>query len=113
MEISPAAGKILGMLMAYGVSALGLLLAYYNYRKRIVKADEIFSPVARRILIGVISAFIVIAILAAAAVGNKGQTPLEALRQNWIGILLPAAIFAISFWLTWLLYRHFARGGKK
>ncbi|HUV40701.1 MAG TPA: hypothetical protein VMW23_02805 [Sedimentisphaerales bacterium] len=27
-------GKIIGMLMAYFVSFLGLLLAYYNYRKR-------------------------------------------------------------------------------
>ena len=30
MEISPDIGKILGMIMAYAVSALGLLLAYYN-----------------------------------------------------------------------------------
>ncbi len=27
-------GKIIGMAMAYGVSFLGLLLAWYNYRKR-------------------------------------------------------------------------------
>lgn len=27
-------GKIIGMAMAYFVSFLGLLLAYYNYRKR-------------------------------------------------------------------------------
>ena len=27
-------GKIIGMAMAYCVSFLGLLLAYYNYRKR-------------------------------------------------------------------------------
>ena len=35
MTIDPeTGGKILGMLMAYFVSFLGLLLAYYNYRKR-------------------------------------------------------------------------------
>ena len=35
MEKDPEAiGKILGMLMAYFVSFLGLLLAYYNYKKR-------------------------------------------------------------------------------
>jgi hypothetical protein len=35
MKIDPeTAGKILGMLMAYFASFLGLLLAYYNYKKR-------------------------------------------------------------------------------
>ncbi|MBN1765693.1 MAG: hypothetical protein JW860_10580 [Sedimentisphaerales bacterium] len=35
MEIDPqTGGKIIGMAMAYGVSFLGLLLAYYNYKKR-------------------------------------------------------------------------------
>jgi hypothetical protein len=35
MTIDPdTGGKIIGMVMAYGVSFLGLLLAYYNYRKR-------------------------------------------------------------------------------
>ena len=49
MNVDPAVGKILGMVMAYAVSALGLLLAYYNYRTRIVKADRIFTPRALRI----------------------------------------------------------------
>ena len=44
--ISEAAGKILGMAMAYGVSALGLLLAYLNYRRRIVKAERAMSATA-------------------------------------------------------------------
>jgi len=26
------------------------------------------------------------------------------------GIIVPGAIFALSFWLTWMLYRKFARG---
>ena len=35
MDIDPeTGGKILGMVMAYFVSFLGLLLAYYNYKKR-------------------------------------------------------------------------------
>lgn len=35
MKIDPeTGGKILGMVMAYFVSFLGLLLAYYNYKKR-------------------------------------------------------------------------------
>jgi len=34
MQISETGGKIIGMLMAYFVSFLGLLLAYYNYKKR-------------------------------------------------------------------------------
>lgn len=31
---SETGGKIIGMLMAYFASFLGLLLAYYNYKKR-------------------------------------------------------------------------------
>ena len=50
MNVDPAIGKILGMVMAYAVSALGLLLAYYNYRKRIVKADRVFTPRAIAVL---------------------------------------------------------------
>jgi hypothetical protein len=35
MKIDPeTGGKIIGMVMAYCVSFLGLLLAYYNYKKR-------------------------------------------------------------------------------
>ncbi len=35
MTIDPdTGGKIIGMVMAYCVSFLGLLLAYYNYKKR-------------------------------------------------------------------------------
>jgi hypothetical protein len=35
MKIDPeTGGKIIGMLMAYFVSFLGLLLAYYSYKKR-------------------------------------------------------------------------------
>ncbi len=35
MKIDPeTGGKVIGMVMAYFVSFLGLLLAYYSYRKR-------------------------------------------------------------------------------
>ena len=57
--ISEAMGKILGMAMAYGVSALGLLLAYYNYRKRVVKAERIMSGTAWLVILAV---FIAIAL---------------------------------------------------
>ena len=44
--IDEAIGKILGMAMAYGASALGMLVAYINYRKRIVRAEKLMSPSA-------------------------------------------------------------------
>lgn len=114
MEISPATGKILGMVMAYAVSALGLLLAYYNYRKRTVKAEEIFTPTAKRVIFLVVLVVGIAALLGAAILTGEGQTPLEALRENLVGILIPVLIFAFSFWMTWLLYRHFVKqmGGK-
>jgi len=41
MKIDPeTGGKIIGMFMAYVVSFLGLLLAYYNYKKRGPGAKE-------------------------------------------------------------------------
>ncbi|MFO8058238.1 MAG: hypothetical protein R6V10_13170 [bacterium] len=49
--IEEAIGKVLGMALAYSVSALGLLLAYYNYRKRIMKAERVFTPLAIFIIV--------------------------------------------------------------
>jgi len=41
MKIDPeTGGKIIGMLLAYAVSFLGLLLAYYNYKKRGPRAPD-------------------------------------------------------------------------
>lgn len=57
--ISESMGKILGMVMAYGVSSLGLLLAYVNYRKRIVKAERVMSGTAWAVIAGI---FLVIAL---------------------------------------------------
>jgi Kef-type K+ transport system membrane component KefB len=104
MEISPeATGKILGMVMAYGVSSLGLLLAYYNYRKRIVKAEKIFTTAARII----ISVIVIIGVVGAITVGAvAGEVSVS-------GIIVPVLIFAFSFLVTWFLYRHFTRKMEK
>jgi len=109
MEMSPAAGKILGMIMAYAVSSLGLLLAYINYRKRILKADTIFTPRARAVIIGVVSVAVVGTVLTAAAASSDGQGLWGAVAANPLGLLLPTLIVLVSVVLTWLLYRHFAR----
>lgn len=29
------------------------------------------------------------------------------------GIIIPGAVFIVSFTMTWLLYRHFANQGKE
>lgn len=108
MEISPAAGKILGMLMAYAVSSLGLLLAYYNYRKRILKADPIFSPVAKAVIIGVVSVAVIGAVLTATAASSEGSL-WTAITGNLLGLILPTLIVLISVLLTWMLFRHFSR----
>lgn len=33
----------------------------------------------------------------------------ERLGGQWAGIVIPGVIFATSFVLTWLLYKHFSR----
>jgi hypothetical protein len=112
MEISPAAGKILGMLMAYAVSTLGLILAYYNYRKRVLKAEEIFTPAARKVMWLAGAAAVIGIVLIAAALSGNGETGWAAIKSNLPGVLFPAAVFAFSFWVTWLLYRHFVKAKK-
>ncbi len=66
--IDEAIGKILGMAMAYGVSSMGLFLAYANYRKRTLKADKIMTPTAWMVVgitvLAVIGAVFVVAQLA-------------------------------------------------
>ena len=49
--IDESIGKILGMAMAYGASALGLFVAYINYRRRIVKADKLMTPAAWAVIL--------------------------------------------------------------
>jgi len=109
MAIDPAAGKILGMLMAYAVSSLGLLLAYINYRKRVMKAEKIFTPTARAVLVAVVSVAVVGAVVTAAAATGKHESLWLALKTNWLGLWMPALIVLVSVGLTWMLYAHFAR----
>ena len=109
MEMSPAAGKILGMIMAYAVSSLGLLLAYINYRKRIMKAEKIFTARAKAVIIGVVGVAVVGAILTAAAASGDEQGLWRAIVANPLGIVLPSLIVLVSVVLTWMLFRHFAK----
>jgi hypothetical protein len=44
--IDEAAGKVLGMAMAYGVSSLGLFLAYVSYRRRTAPGERVMTPLA-------------------------------------------------------------------
>ena len=150
--ISESMGKILGMAMAYGVSSLGLLLAYYNYRKRIIKAERIFTPVAWTIMAGIVG-IVVLAVVFMVMLAQK--TPVKdsisaqeteivstteseeldtaAVREaveiqpvegepaitreiesrqgefSILGVIIPAAIFLVSLWITFALYRHFSR----
>ena len=104
MEVSPAAGKVLGMIMAYAVSALGLLLAYYNYRKRILNADPVLTPLAKVVITGVVVVATVGIILVAAA-ASGGYEALGFL----FGVLVPGLIVAVSVLMTWGLFRHFSR----
>ena len=109
MAIDPAAGKILGMLMAYAVSSLGLLLAYYNYRKRILKAERIFSSVAVAVIVGVITIAVIGTVLTAAVASSDADGLWPAITSNIVGLALPAFIVLVSVLLTWVLFRHFSR----
>jgi hypothetical protein len=136
--MSEAMGKILGMAMAYGVSSLGLLLAYVNYRKRIVKADRVMTTTAWAVIAVTVLAIgagvVVVAQLAEAppdedALGEvvvsapgtaEPQAPpvseareterdAERTRWPWIGIVVPAVIFLFATLATAGLHRHFSR----
>jgi len=128
--IDEAIGKILGMAMAYGVSVLGLFLAYANYRRRIVRAEKVMTPAAW----GVVAATLLLLVGAVAVVGSlvrpsagapvqvaapaQAAAPLEVIpertepTERWplAGMLLPAAIFLAATWITGRLYVHFAHG---
>lgn len=131
--ISEAMGKILGMVLAYGVSGLGLFLAYVNYRKRILKAEKVMTRTAWAVVVvivlGVGGGALVVAQLAeppapespAASAAAAEPAPAEETTaparedaQNawpWVGILVPAVIFLAATWITAGLYRHFSRPG--
>lgn len=137
--INDAIGKILGMAMAYGVSSLGLFLAYVNYRKRIVKAEKVMTGTAWTVIVvivlAVVAGVIVISDLAQApgevAAGEAAAVeavaapapeappspppqvavPVEPGRWPLVGIVLPAIIFLLATWVTAALYKHFASHG--
>ncbi|MCP4659108.1 MAG: hypothetical protein GY856_27175 [bacterium] len=137
--ISEAMGKILGMVLAYGVSGLGLFLAYVNYRKRILKAEKVMTrtawAVVALIVLGVAGGALVVAHLAeppapespadAAAAPAADAEPATAEEPAvpppahedepsawpWVGILVPAVIFLVATWISAGLYRHFSRTG--
>lgn len=115
-----ALGKILGMAMAYGVSFFGLLLAYYNYRKRTIKAETIFTPLSLAIFVP--SAIFVVGVLAGsvwfaltlpeeAAVVKRALVLPEGSGDGGkiAGIAIPGVILLFSFWVTYMLYRHFTK----
>ena len=118
MEYNPEIlGKLVGMLMAYAVSSMGLLFAYINYRRRIVKAESVFTPLSGFLTVSIggvllaVLAFILWKLLslpqapeAEAAIGYVPSIPGTVLTE--IGI--PVTIIAASFLLTYWLYRHFA-----
>ena len=135
--IDEAIGKILGMAMAYGASALGMFVAYINYRKRIVKADKIMTPAAWMVILlsvlAVAGAVVVVGQLAtgtedaAAAAVVEVEAPsvepevtmpapareVDESRSKWplVGILVPGAIFLLATWITAGLHRHFSTQG--
>ena len=133
--ISEAMGKILGMAMAYGVSSLGLFLAYVNYRRRIVGAEKVMTPAAWGVLaavfLGVAAGVAVVWQLAeppTAAVEAEASAPPPVAepvaapppapadreeRGRWplVGIIVPALIFLTATWVTSRLYSHFTHHG--
>ena len=133
--IDEAIGKILGMAMAYGASALGMFVAYVNYRKRTVKADKIMTPTAWGVI--AISALAVagavLVVFQFAATPEAGAVVAEPVveapiveaevpaptaepageRSRWplVGVAVPAAIFLLATWITAGLHRHFSTHG--
>jgi disulfide bond formation protein DsbB len=124
--IDEAIGKILGMAMAYAVSSMGLLLAYVNYRKRILGADRVMT---RRAWLVVVLAVLMtlgaaaVVLQLAATAGSPEPTvvdappprvapqPATAQPQRWsmLGLVLPGVVFLFATAVTAGLYRHFAR----
>ncbi|HVS62720.1 MAG TPA: hypothetical protein VMT85_04345 [Thermoanaerobaculia bacterium] len=91
--IDEAMGKILGMAMAYGVSVLGLFLAYVNYRKRIVKAERVMTTTAWAVVavavLAVAGGVLVVSRLAGAAV-ETGVGPIELEQPEQVEIEVEA-----------------------
>ena len=135
--IDEAIGKILGMAMAYGASALGMFVAYVNYRKRIVKADKVMTPAAWMVIllsilavggaVMVVFQFAGAPVEAGAPEAAEVPTPIvepeaqlqsevravDESRSRWplVGIVVPGLIFLGATWITAGLHRHFSTHG--
>jgi hypothetical protein len=135
--IDEAIGKILGMAMAYLASALGMFLAYVNYRKRTVKAQRVMTPAAWAVitvtLLAIVAGVLVVgqmaaAPAAAAATPQAAPAPAPApppevmgeaeldrdevvQRWPWIGVVVPGGIFLFATIVTAALHRHFSVKG--
>ena len=133
--IDEAIGKILGMAMAYGASALGMFVAYINYRKRIVKAEKVMSPAAWLVIVISVGAVLGAALIVMQIAGEPVEAPaaevaeveepvaepvapvvpreIDESRSRWplIGMLVPGLIFLFATWITAGLHRHFTTHG--
>jgi hypothetical protein len=133
--IDEAIGKILGMAMAYLASALGMFLAYVNYRKRTMKADKVMTPTAWAVIglvaLGVVAAVFVVGEMAAAPAVTEVAVVIEppaleppvelgsaeldadevANRWPWVGVVIPGLIFLVATVVTGGLHRHFSTQG--
>ena len=131
--IDEAVGKILGMAMAYVASAMGMFVAYVNYRRRLVRADRVMTPAAWVVIAVTLAATlggaVVVSRLAAeraaeadapafvevveealqpAAEASESAGPADKKHWSWVGIFLPALIFLFATVVTAGLHRHFA-----
>ncbi len=133
--IDEAIGKILGMAMAYLASAMGMFLAYVNYRRRIVKADKVMTPRAWAViavaLLATVGGVLLVGQLAAdqaadaapavvevpEAVPAPADVPMpeeskpERSSWPWMGIVIPGAIFLFATVVTTGLHKHFSTHG--
>jgi len=122
--IDEAIGKILGMAMAYAVSALGLWLAYVNYRRRVLGAERVMTPLAWGVVATVV-ALVAAAVWAVASLADPAAAAATAAVKQpsavsaapalpfgealpWLGIVVPGAVFLVATAVTVALYRHFA-----
>ncbi|MDH3255034.1 MAG: hypothetical protein OEM62_08595 [Acidobacteriota bacterium] len=135
--IDEAIGKILGMAMAYVASAMGMFVAYINYRKRIVKAEKVMTPMAWVVIAVTVAATLCGALIVTQmatsytaeqppaveeAVAEAPQPETRAAteraadpersRWTWIGIIVPAVIFLFATVVTTGLHRHFSTHGQ-
>lgn len=138
--IDEAMGKILGMVMAYGASALGMWVAYVNYRRRILGAEKLMTPAAWGVILLTVLAFVGGAVVVAQLVGGpaleapvverageaeparvevavpplpEAGPPEDRERNRWplSGIVVPAVIFLTATVVTTALHRRFSTHG--